>query len=146
MKDHIAAFDRTLQKTREWVDELDAELGWGDRPRAYTALKAVLHALRDRLPVEETADLAAQLPMLVRGFFFEGWKPVAPADRARHLDEFLAPVARALAWESATMPEEVARAVFALLRRHVTEGELEDVLRVLPVELRQLFEERPVAY
>lgn len=141
MRDRITAFDKTLQKTNGWIDELDAELGWDDRPRTYNALKAVLHALRDRLPTAETADLAAQLPMLVRGFFFEGWKPVAPADRARHLDEFLAPVATAVGWESSALAEDVARAVFGLLRRHVTNGELQDVLHALPAELRHLFEQ-----
>jgi len=146
MRERIAAFDRTLQKTNEWIDELDAELGWGDRQRAYIALKAVLHSLRDRLPTEEAADFAAQLPMLVRGFFFEGWKPVAPADRARHLDEFLAPIAKALMWESTALAEAVARAVFDLLRRHVTAGEMEDVLGALPTELRHLSEPRPVIY
>jgi uncharacterized protein (DUF2267 family) len=31
----------------------------------------VLHALRDRLTVEEASDLAAQLPMLIRGLYYE---------------------------------------------------------------------------
>jgi uncharacterized protein (DUF2267 family) len=52
--------------------------GWPKerRNQSYAALGAVLHALRDRLTVEETAQLGAQLPMLVRGIFYAEWDPV----------------------------------------------------------------------
>lgn len=43
--------------------------------QAYSILRVVLPSRRDRLQVEEVAHLSAQLPMLVRGFFFEGWQP-----------------------------------------------------------------------
>jgi uncharacterized protein (DUF2267 family) len=43
-------FDRNLHKTHTWE-----ALGTEDRHRAYMALRAVLHALRDRLTVEEVA-------------------------------------------------------------------------------------------
>jgi uncharacterized protein (DUF2267 family) len=40
----------------------------------------MLHALRDRLPPEIAVHLSAQLPMLVRGIYYEGWK----ADERSH--------------------------------------------------------------
>ena len=49
-----------------------AALGTDDRQDAYRAVRGVLHTLRDRLPVEESAQLAAQLPTLLRGVFYEG--------------------------------------------------------------------------
>jgi uncharacterized protein (DUF2267 family) len=66
-------FDRTLYKTHTWLKEIMEVLGTEDRHRAYMALRAVLHALRDRLTVEEVAQLGAQLPMLIRGLYYEGW-------------------------------------------------------------------------
>lgn len=74
-------FGNTLQKTHLWLDDLMAELGWQDRHKAYLALRAVLHTLRDRLTVEEAAHLGAQLPMLIRGFYYEGWDPKRQAGK-----------------------------------------------------------------
>jgi hypothetical protein len=58
----LSVFDTTLQKTNHWLKELMRLLDWHDRQKAYLALRSTLHALRDRLTVEETAQLAAQLP------------------------------------------------------------------------------------
>jgi uncharacterized protein (DUF2267 family) len=43
------------------------------RSQSYAALRAVLHALRDRLTIAEAAHLAARLPMLIRGIYYHGW-------------------------------------------------------------------------
>ncbi len=67
----LKAFDTTVEKTNLWLKEIMAEMGTNDRHRAYLALSAVLHALRDRLPMEEAIQLGAQLPMLIRGLFYE---------------------------------------------------------------------------
>ena len=71
------SFDKTVEKTNRILKEIEQALGWPKerRNQSYAALRAVLHAIRDRLTVEEAAQLAAQLPMLVRGLYFEGWDP-----------------------------------------------------------------------
>jgi uncharacterized protein (DUF2267 family) len=90
-----APFESTYRTTSAWLRELMRELGWDDPRRAYAALRAVLHALRDRLTVAEAADLSAQLPMLVRGLFFEGWRPNAVPVKEQRREDFLAHVAAA---------------------------------------------------
>jgi uncharacterized protein (DUF2267 family) len=72
----LEVFDTTLQKTNEWLQEIMQEFGTENRQQAYAALRATLHTLRERLPTEETAHLGAQLPMLIRGIYYEGWHPV----------------------------------------------------------------------
>jgi uncharacterized protein (DUF2267 family) len=134
---HLEAFETTLQKTASWLKEVMHELGTEDRHRAYSALRAVLHALRDRLTVEEVAQLGAQLPMLIRGFYYEGWDPSGKPLKERHREEFLAHVSSALRDEPD--PERVARAVFAVVARRVSEGEIEDVKQMLPRELREFW-------
>ena len=68
----LAVFDKTLQETNLWLKELMVRLGTDDREQAYTVLKATLHAVRDRLGPENAAHLGAQLPILLRGVYYEG--------------------------------------------------------------------------
>jgi uncharacterized protein (DUF2267 family) len=141
----VPAFDKAVQKAYEWLDEIDAELGWSDRERAYAALRGTLHAVRDRLPVDEAADLAAQLPQLVRGIYYEGWDPSATPVKVRHREDFLRPVADALAGRTGAEPEPAARAVLTVLARHLSAGEIADVVGSLPAELRELFPPAAIA-
>jgi uncharacterized protein (DUF2267 family) len=133
----MAGFDSTLQTTNVWLHEIMHRMGWVDKPRACHALRAVLHALRDHLPVDGAAALAAQLPLLIRGIFFEGWHPAGKPVKARKKDDFLAHVAAGFA-DGAADPEEVTRAVLAVLAYHVSAGELAHVERLLPREIRSL--------
>jgi len=72
----LSAFDSTIQTTNVWLNEITERMGWReDKHRGYHALRAVLHALRDQLPVEHVAALGAQLPLLVRGIYYDGWHP-----------------------------------------------------------------------
>ena len=135
----VSVFESTIQTTNTWLIDLMERLGWVDRHRAYFALRVVLHALRDRLTVNEVAAFAAQLPMLVRGFYYEGWHPSGKPLKERKKAEFLAHVAEAYRDDPETDPERVAQAVFQVLAKHVTPGEIDDVKQLLPPEIRSLW-------
>jgi uncharacterized protein (DUF2267 family) len=137
----ITAFDRTIEKTNAWISDLMAELGWEEPERSYHALRAVLHALRDRLPVQEAADLSSQLPMLVRGIYYEGWSPSGKPIKERKKEEFLAHIADAFRGDLRVNAEHVARSVFKVIASHVTSGEVEDVKLCLPPQIRALWPE-----
>ena len=135
----LDVFDRTVHKTNNWLKELMEVLGWHDRHKAYFALRITLHALRDRLTVEEVAQLAAQLPMLIRGFYYEGWDPTGKPLKERSKEEFLTRIEEYFSSDDPVDPEQVARAVFTVLSNRVTEGEIEDVKHVLPAEIEDLW-------
>ncbi len=136
----IKAFDTTLQSTHIWLDDLMRELDWeGDRQKAYHALRAVLHALRDRMPVENVAHLASQLPMLVRGFFYEGWTPAKTPVREHTANEFLVHVTEAFLFDVIAHSKQIAQAVFRVLSQHVSAGEIDKAKHVLPVGIRELW-------
>jgi uncharacterized protein (DUF2267 family) len=135
----LELFDVTLQKTDLWLGQLMRLLPTDDRRVAYLALRATLHALRDRLTVEEVAQLGAQLPMLIRGFYYEGWDPTGKPLRIRHRQQFLDRITSELAYVKDKDPEDVARAVFTLLVQRISDGEIEDVKHVLPAEIGDLW-------
>jgi uncharacterized protein (DUF2267 family) len=133
-------FEGTIQKSHIWLNDLMAELNWHDRPhRAYLALRSVLHALRDRLTVEEALQLGAQLPMLIRGLYYEGWTLKGKPHKERREKEFLDHVTKAFKDDEVIDPREVVRAVFSILVRHTSAGEIEDVKHVLPKPLKELW-------
>lgn len=135
----VESFDRSIHKTNAWLKDLMADLGWEDRHRAYAALRATLHALRDRLPTEEVLQLGAQLPMLIRGFYYEGWHLADKPLKERHKEEFLGHIADALRTDFVAEPEVIARAVFRLLGARISAGEMADIRGILPHEIRDLF-------
>jgi uncharacterized protein (DUF2267 family) len=134
----LDVFDTTLQKTNVWLKEIEAELG-PDRHRSYEAMRAVLHALRDRLSVDEAAHLGDQLPMLVRGIYYEGYHPAGKPEKLRSLDEFLERVSARLRNVRPIGGEEAARATFRTISRNCDPGEVRQVLGCLPAELRSLW-------
>lgn len=133
-------FGETIQKTQIWLNELRDELEWDHPEGLVAALRAALHALRDRLTPAEAAQLGAEMPLLVRGLYYEGWRPAAEPWKERHGEGFLARVEHDLGgYAHLRGAESVVRAVFCLLGRHVSPGEIDDVKRLLPAEVRDLW-------
>jgi uncharacterized protein (DUF2267 family) len=133
-------WDRALQKSNEWLNELAAELGGPNANGALLALRSVLHAVRDRLPPDEAVNLAAQLPLLIKGVYFDGWHPSKTPVKARTRTAFLGLVARHAGGRmTESEAERLTRAVFRLLASHVTAGEVEDVRGALPAELAEFW-------
>jgi len=137
----LDVFDSTIQRTNTWLKELMQELNWSDHRKTYLAFRCVLHAVRDHLPVNDAISFGQQLPMLIRGFYFDGWsltgKPLPMGTRK----DFLSVISKSLALDgdSTSNPEVVARAVFRLLDRKVTDGEIEDVQHLIPAALFDLW-------
>jgi uncharacterized protein (DUF2267 family) len=131
-----AIIDRSVETAHLWLGEVAKELGIEDRQEAYRVLRAYLHALRDRLPVDEVAQLAAQLPELIRGIYYEGWNPSATTVSSRGLAGFLTCIATEAMLDGETEASYAATSAAQVLRRHLSPGELDDIRAVLPDELR----------
>jgi uncharacterized protein (DUF2267 family) len=135
----IRVFDTTLQETNLWLKAVEANLGGCERQEAYAALRAVLHALRDRLPAQEAVNFAAQLPMLLRGLYFEGWTLPDKPDRARSLEEFVDKVSASLPPGFRFDPVSISKAAFNAIVRFTSEGEAQKVMARLPAPVRGLW-------
>jgi uncharacterized protein (DUF2267 family) len=134
----VDLIDRSVEKTNLWLNELAEELGGHDRKAAYHVLRAYLHAIRDRLTVNEAAQLAAQLPELIRGIYYEGWNPSATPVRYRSFAEFLDRVAEEALLDGETAASYAVGAASSVLRKHVSGGEIDDIRAILPEDLRPI--------
>ena len=135
-------FDTTIQKTMIIIDEVSTEGKFYDREQAFKALRGTLHALRDRLPVNSAAQVAAQLPILLSGFYYEGWKPAETPKKYRSQEEFLERIQEYLSDKAPELNAmHVTQTVFKVLSNHISEGEVEDIMKILPEDLRELWPE-----
>jgi uncharacterized protein (DUF2267 family) len=135
-----ATLGHAVQQTQEWLKELRDNGDLGDEGTAYSTLRAVLHQLRDRLTPEEAVDLAQQLPVIVRGVYFEGWQPSRTPEKVRTRREFVDGVAGKLRPHPVDA-ERAVRDVLALVAHHCDPGEIGDVIAQLPAELKELWPE-----
>lgn len=144
-KDHLPILDKSIEDVHLWLSALMRHLGIRDRVHAFHLLKAVLHALRDRIGPENAVHFSAQLPLLLRGLFFEGWKMTAAPSHERHVAEFLDHVARGLDPNHRGNLEPAVRAVFTVIWERVDQGEVAKLMRIFPSELRVLWHSESVS-
>lgn len=135
----LGVIETSAQATHEWINELAERIETDDRRRALRLLRETLHALRDVLSHDEAAHLAAQLPVFLRGIYYEGWRPSATPVPDRSGAAFLARIARAFD----RTPDYPVRAdveeVFRLLAHRISDGEVQDLRGALAADLRELW-------
>lgn len=137
----LEGLEHTVQLTHHWINDLNDRLAWNNKSRSYRLLKAVLHALRDRLSVNDSAHLASQLPGLLRGAYYEQWRPADTPSRRRTAKEFLEDVGESFRTDPPERMDNAAMHVFRLLTAHITAGEVAKVRHALPEEIRNLWPE-----
>lgn len=142
----LEAFDKTTQQTHIWINDVAKVLGWDDKHRTFIGLRVTLQTLRDRLTLGEAANLGAQLPILLSGFYYEGWKPETTPHKSRSKEEFLNELGSRLHNylrnnDSDIDLEQLVRAVFYVISTKVATGEVKDITHILPSELKELWPE-----
>mgnify|MGYP006280622705 CR=1 FL=1 len=135
----LPIIDESVQTANTWINEVDARTGWDHKQRAYRLMRAVLHAVRDHLNVDEAAQLGAQLPVLIRGIYYEGWDPSKTPVKERHRDGFIARVQADFETDPMGDAPEAIGAVMAVLDEHVSKGEMAQVKNTFTEEIRTLF-------
>ena len=139
MSTGLDTFDKTVQESTLWLKDVMERLDTTDRHHAYSTLRAVLHALRDRIGAESAAHLGAQLPMLLRGLFYEGWDPTGKPTKERHEAAFLARIAKELPRAQGDEVERGACAVLDVLSKHIDRATAVKLAGMFPLELRKFW-------
>ena len=135
----VAALDHTMQETNAWLKATAKRLHFKERHHAYSALRAVLHALRDRLTPDSAVHRGAQFPLLIRGIYYEGWHLAGKPTSDRSAQEFADHVLRQLPPQFPMDPLTVTRGVFEVLFGRLDPGESAKVIDQLPLSLRTLW-------
>src|SRR3954467_8080396 len=134
----LDVFDRTVETTHVWLNEICDDLG-PDKQLAWKVLSTVLHKLRDRLTINLAAHLGAQLPLVIRGVYYDQFEPGKMPSDFRSRDDFVAEVGQSLSVTRPVDTEEAIRSVFRVLSRHISEGQINKVRDALPKSLRQMW-------
>ena len=133
----LEAIESSTQKTHEWIGSTAAATHLEKRD-AYKALRAVLHTMRDRLTLNDAVHFAAQLPMFLRGLFYDGWEP-AKVPVKMSSTEFLQSVQQKIVSDEVIDPLRITRRVFAVIMSFVGVGEMEKIKHCFPKDLQELF-------
>ncbi|HSG33746.1 MAG TPA: DUF2267 domain-containing protein [Sphingomonadaceae bacterium] len=134
----LDVFDKTIHTTNLWLEGISERIG-PDRQLAWKVLSTVLHKLRDRLQPDLAAHLGAQLPLLIRGAYYDLYEPSKQPLENAGGEEFVEDVARWLSDARPVDPNDAIAAVFAVLDRHVSQGQLDKVRHALPKSIRAMW-------
>ncbi|MEU5660464.1 DUF2267 domain-containing protein [Streptomyces sp. NPDC047737] len=132
----FSSFDTMVDKANRLLRDIEEANGWPKerRKQSYAALRAVLHRLRDRLSADAAAHLGAQLPTLIRGVYYDGWKPSETPVKLSG-EEFFQRVRDDFPYAVDGGIETVVRTVLESLKRYVSEGEWNHLKSGLPHSL-----------
>ena len=136
-----STIDHTIQVTHEWVHQIDELMSWDDSNKSFRLLRAILQTVRDMIGVEEAAQLSAQLPLLLRGVYFEGWDPTKTPATLREKTDFLARIADGFAPDKLDQPEAAVNAVLSVLNTRISAGEIRDVRNSMRKSVRDIWPE-----
>jgi uncharacterized protein (DUF2267 family) len=141
---NVTQLSHAIQQAQEWLKALASRPPFEVEEQAYSYMRAVLHTLRDRLTVEEAVHLASHLPTLIRGVYYEGWKPSRNPEKIKSAQEFYRRVEDCFGTVSRASGVDTlagTNAVLAFLESTIDPGEMRHVKAQLPQGLQELFKE-----
>ena len=137
-------FEHYAEKGNEFINKVSYGIPT-DRKHAAHITTAVFHTIRDLISVEESLHFIAQLPMMMKAVYVEGWRTTEKQERINSLEEFYGAVRNKcpkLVIEVFTPNklEHSVRQVIHVLRTYVDQGELNDIATQLHDEVAGLFQ------
>ncbi len=132
----IRRLDDSMQKTNELLHKIDDKLGWDDMNKTYSATRAVLQATRDRLQPEEATDFASQLPMVLSGVFYEGYK-ISDKPLKIGKEQYIQTIRENMT-NQADDPERIAKVVLSVIGDKISPGQITDMMSNMPKDIQSL--------
>jgi uncharacterized protein (DUF2267 family) len=139
MMNNIKGIQKSLEHTYEWVKIFMQDYSFSNENKAFVVLRATLKALRDRLPLNEVVHLGSQLPVVLRGFYYEGWNPSLEVNKIKNEIEFINLVRFHLNGHDDIDLDEAVPVAIKLIFDMIDQGEAEEVKANFPAELKDYF-------
>jgi uncharacterized protein (DUF2267 family) len=116
-----------------------------DTDRAGHIFTAIMHALRDILPLEESLQFNAQLPKFLKAVYLNGWNIKKKKLNIKHMDQFL-DLVRTHDWPAEVtdfeyndeIAERYVDTTFIYLLKYISLDEMEDIRSGLPKDLKSM--------
>jgi uncharacterized protein (DUF2267 family) len=139
-------FEKYAEEGNRFVNEVAFELGTRNRDKAARILRAVLHAVRDRLPAHDAVQFAQGLPMALKGIFIDQYDisdaPVVIRNKEDFID-FIVEKDKFAAAEDFPHPDDVVwglKAVFRVFEYHMDPGQVSHIKKLLHSEIVDLID------
>jgi uncharacterized protein (DUF2267 family) len=138
-------FERYAAEGNRFVNEVANELQT-DRAQAARITRAVLHAIRDRLPPGDAIEFAQGLPMVLKGVYFDRYDLSGKPLRIRDKHVFIEFVRRKAGttmfvdFPGQRSVIQALQAVFYVLKRNMSYGQIHQLRQLLNRELLALME------
>jgi uncharacterized protein (DUF2267 family) len=130
--DDVKKIEKEIQILHIWIKEISYNANWDQASFSLAALRAVLQELRDHLALKDLAHLSAQLPIIIRGIFFENWTPPKSSKSTYEHYLFLKNIEERLNRYPHIEAKSAVSAVFKTLAKHISHGEKEKMRKILP--------------
>ncbi|MGB5273629.1 MAG: DUF2267 domain-containing protein [Flavobacteriaceae bacterium] len=139
-------FNEYAKDGNTFIKDYAKEMNLGtDTDTAGRIISAILHALRDIIPPEESLQLVAQLPMFLKAVYVNGWNLRKEKPKIKRMAEFIDLVRQhdgSAAVNDFEYNDEVAEryidTTFIYLRKYISLGEMEDIRDGLPKDLKSM--------
>lgn len=143
-------FENYLKDAKTWLHFAQQALGIQDEQQAGRIFRAVLHALRDRIPAEEAIHLGAQLPIIWKGIYFQGFKLRQEPIIIRHEEDWLEFIRSKDQAADIDFPTDdhvrlAFQDIMGMLETHLSPGQYLQVIQDLHSEIVHVLDE-PVMY
>ncbi|MGZ5279268.1 MAG: DUF2267 domain-containing protein [Pseudobdellovibrionaceae bacterium] len=135
--------DEAVHKLNGWLLELMKAMNWDSRERALSAYRATLHTVRDLLPDNNVVHFGAQLPLILKGIFYDGWTlKTRPIYQVHTASQFYDLVRFELGSANLKFDNETIRqftkAIFQTMTKHMGEKEMRKVKALLRENVRDI--------
>jgi uncharacterized protein (DUF2267 family) len=139
-------FNQYATEGNTFLNDYAKQLSLGDdTEKAGRIFTSIMHALRTIIPVEESLQFMAQLPMFLKAAYVNGWTIKKKKPKIKRMEEFIALVRQFdgpaaindFGYED-ELVEKYIDVTFILLRKYISLGEMEDIRDGLPKDLKSM--------